>query len=69
MGGNVEEWVNTKYHIYEGGIEVVDDLTETLGSDYYILKVAPSQEAEIYAESQEDTGNTQTLFFDLLVFV
>lgn len=38
MGGNVEEWVNTKYHVYEGGIEVVDDLTETLGSDYYILK-------------------------------
>ncbi|MGE6631694.1 formylglycine-generating enzyme family protein [Bacillus sp. NPDC077027] len=38
MGGNVEEWVNSTYHVYEGGHEVIDDLTETLGRNYHILK-------------------------------
>ncbi|PGE16326.1 serine/threonine protein kinase [Bacillus toyonensis] len=38
MGGNVEEWVDTKYNKYTGGTFIQDDLTETLGESYYVLK-------------------------------
>ncbi|MFB8733610.1 hypothetical protein ACEQPO_05635 [Bacillus sp. SL00103] len=57
-----------KYHVYEGGIEVVDDLTETLGSDYYILKAAPLQEAGDLCRVRRH-GKHPDPVFDLLAFV
>ncbi|WP_100374781.1 formylglycine-generating enzyme family protein [Bacillus sp. FJAT-45037] len=38
MGGNVEEWVDTKYNVYPFGVKITDDLVDELGEKYYILK-------------------------------
>lgn len=38
MAGNVEEWVDTPYTPYQGGIVIKDDLYKTLGESYKILK-------------------------------
>jgi formylglycine-generating enzyme required for sulfatase activity len=38
MGGNVEEWVTTRYTEHPGGEYVKDDLYDALGKDYQILK-------------------------------
>lgn len=38
MGGNVEEWVLTKYRPYLKGKIIRDDLIEKLGKGYFILK-------------------------------
>lgn len=38
MGGNVEEWVNSRYSVYAGGTVIRDDLYEALGPEYVVLK-------------------------------
>lgn len=38
MGGNIEEWVHTKYDAYPNGVVIDDDLLQILGKDYFILK-------------------------------
>lgn len=38
LAGNVEEWVDDRYWVYPGGDLIVDDLYETFGMDYFILR-------------------------------
>jgi formylglycine-generating enzyme required for sulfatase activity len=38
LAGNVEEWVSTKYYVYDGGRLVKDNLYEQFGMDYAVLR-------------------------------
>ncbi|HMQ11119.1 MAG TPA: SUMF1/EgtB/PvdO family nonheme iron enzyme [Oligoflexia bacterium] len=38
MAGNVEEWVDTQYSPYPGGPNLSDDLSGTLGDNYFVLR-------------------------------
>ncbi len=38
LAGNVEEWVDSQYCVYAGGVTIEDDLYQRFGMNYFILR-------------------------------